>query len=223
MISQKSSGTFTSAGVLSAFAASICCITPVISLLAGSSSIAASISWVEPARPYLIALSISFLALAWYLKLNPVKMDNTDCDCKTTKEPSFFQSKTFLSVITVFAMLMLTFPLYAKMFYPQQKIQAASPTAGDNKEQARFYIQGMSCADCESEVNNKLSKVNGVTAYKTSYENKNGMVTFDKSKVDIKTIETAINKTGYKVKSIEICEKNKSCLKRSGNSCCDKQ
>ncbi|HEU4634309.1 MAG TPA: mercuric transporter MerT family protein, partial [Flavisolibacter sp.] len=73
MISIKSSGTFSSAGVLSAIAASLCCITPVIALLAGSSSIAANFSWIEPARPYLIALSISVLALAWYVKLKPAK------------------------------------------------------------------------------------------------------------------------------------------------------
>ena len=51
MISIKSSGTFTGAGVLSAIAASLCCIAPVIALLAGGSSIAASFSWIEPARP----------------------------------------------------------------------------------------------------------------------------------------------------------------------------
>ncbi|RYE48387.1 MAG: heavy metal transporter, partial [Sphingobacteriales bacterium] len=49
MISIKSPGTYTSAGLLSAFAASLCCITPVIALLAGSSSIAANFSWIEPA------------------------------------------------------------------------------------------------------------------------------------------------------------------------------
>ena len=73
MISIKSSGTFTGAGALSAIAASLCCITPVIALLAGSSSIAANFSWIEPARPYLIGLSIVVLVFAWYLKLNQLK------------------------------------------------------------------------------------------------------------------------------------------------------
>ena len=86
MISIKSSGTFTSAGVLSAIAASLCCITPVIALLAGSSSIAANFSWIEPARPYLIGLSIAVLVFAWYLKLKPAKPNNMDCDCENNKE-----------------------------------------------------------------------------------------------------------------------------------------
>ena len=202
MISIKSSSTFTGAGVLSAIAASLCCITPVIALLAGSSSIAANFSWIEPARPYLIGLSIAVLAFAWYLKLKPAKTNDMDCNCETTKKASFLQSKTFLGIVTVFAILMMTFPLYAKVFYPKPKAQATLAMV-DNKQQVKFTIQGMTCEACEEHVNNELSKVNGVLAYKTSYANRSSLVTFDKSKVDEKTIEAAINKTGYKVKSYD--------------------
>jgi len=204
MISIKSSGTFTGAGVLSAVAASLCCITPVIALFAGSSSIAANFSWIEPARPYLIGISIAVLAFAWYLKLKPTKTNDMDCNCETTKKPSFLQSKTFLGIVTVFAALMMTFPLYAKMFYPNPKAQTTALTVVDNKQQVKFTIQGMTCAGCEEHVNNELSKVAGVLSYKTSYASRSSMVTFDKSKVEIKTIETAINNTGYQVKEYKL-------------------
>jgi copper chaperone CopZ len=200
MISIKSPGTFTSAGVLSAFAASLCCITPVIALLAGSSSIAANFSWIEPARPYLIGLSIAVLAFAWYQKLKPAKTNDMDCNCETTKKASFLQTNFFLGIVTLFAILMMTFPLYAKMFYPKPKVQAAMVAEVNNKQQVKFTIQGMTCEGCEEHVNNELSKVTGVIAYKTSYASRSSLVTFDKSKVDVKTIETAINKTGYTVK-----------------------
>lgn len=200
MISIKSPGTYTSAGLLSAFAASLCCITPVIALLAGSSSMAANFSWIDPARPYLIGLSIAVLACAWYVKLKPAKSNDMDCNCETTKKASFLQSKTFLSIVTVFAILMMTFPLYAKMFYPKPKVQAATVAVTDKKQQVNFTIQGMTCEGCEEHVNNELSKVKGVINYKTSYADRNSIVSFDKSKVDVKTIEAAINKTGYKVK-----------------------
>lgn len=207
MISIKSSGTFTGAGVLTAIAASLCCITPVIALLAGSSSIAANFSWIEPARPYLIGLSIAVLVFAWYLKLKPAKTNDMDCNCETTKKTSFLQSKTFLGIVTVFAILMMTFPLYAKVFYPKPKVQAALVVV-DNKQQVKFTIQGMTCEACEEHVNIELSKLNGVLAYKTSYATRSSLVTFDKSKVDEKTIEAAINKTGYKVKSYDFMSAN---------------
>ena len=229
MISIKSSGTFTGAGVLTAIAASLCCITPVIALLAGSSSIAANFSWIEPARPYLIGLSIVVLAFAWYMKLKPVKTKDMDCNCETTKKASFLQSKTFLGIVTVFAILMMAFPSYAKIFYPNPKVQAVTVAVLDNKQQVKFTIQGMTCAGCEEHVNNELSKVNGVLSYKTSYATRSSLVTFDKTKVDEKTIEVAINKTGYKVKSYDLINGNTICktgteklCSDSSKSCCDK-
>ena len=229
MISIKSSGAFSGPGVLSAIAASLCCITPVIALLSGSSSIAANFSWIEPARPYLTGLSIAVLVFAWYLKLKQAKANNMDCNCETTKKASFLQSKTFLGTVTVFAILMMTFPLYAKVFFPKPKIQATILSVVDNKQQVKFTIQGMTCKACEEHVNNELSKVNGVVAYKTSYATRSSLVTFDKSKVDEKTIEAAINKTGYKVKSYE--QINSSIISETGinktcsdsSSCCDKK
>ncbi|RZL16833.1 MAG: mercuric transport protein MerTP [Pedobacter sp.] len=205
----KSTGTFTGAGILSAIAASLCCITPVIALLAGGSSIAANYAWIEPARPYLIGLSIAVLTLAWYIKLKPVKANGIDCNCETTKKASFLQSKTFLSIVTVFAILMMTFPLYARMFYPKPQIKAAIVATIDNRQQVKFTVQGMTCEGCEEHVNNELSKVNGVLTYKTSYANKSSLVTFDKSKVDVKTIEAAINKTGYTAKDYKLISDKK--------------
>ncbi|MEJ7678327.1 MAG: cation transporter [Segetibacter sp.] len=132
-----------------------------------------------------------------------------DSNCDTTKNASFLQTKTFLGIVTVFAFLMMAFPLYAKLFYPKSKVQAATIAAVDNKQQVNFTIQGMTCEGCEEHVNNELSKVNGVLAYTTSYASRNSLVTFDKSKVDVKTIETAINKTGYKVKDYNLTTEKK--------------
>ena len=53
------------AGVLTAITASLCCITPVLAIVAGSSGIAASFSWLEPFRPFLIGLTVLVLGFAW--------------------------------------------------------------------------------------------------------------------------------------------------------------
>ena len=199
----KSSGTLASTSVLTAIAASLCCIVPVVAILAGSSSIVANFSWIEPARPYLIGLSISVLAFAWYLKLKPAKTNDMDCNCEI-KKSSFLQSKPFLAIVTVFAIVMMAFPLYAGIFNPSPKVQAAFVAPVENRKQVKFTIQGMTCAGCEVEVNNELSKVNGVLDYKTSYKNKSSLVTYNPSMVEIKSIEAAISKTGYIVKGYEV-------------------
>ncbi|MDN3654115.1 mercuric transport protein MerTP [Ferruginibacter paludis] len=203
MKSLKSTGTFTGAGVISAIAASLCCITPFIAMLAGSSSITFSFSWIAPARPYLMGLSIGVLVFAWYLKLKPAITKGIDCNCCITNKTSFFQSKRFLIIVTVFALLIMTFPLYAKIFSLIVKTQSTSVAVADDRQQVKFIIQGMGCESCEAEVNTEIAKVNGVLAFRTSYANQCSIVSFDKSKVDAKTIETAISKTGYKVKNYD--------------------
>ncbi|MDF2188650.1 mercuric transport protein MerTP [Paraflavitalea sp. CAU 1676] len=225
----RPSGAFIGTSLISAIAASLCCITPVIAMLAGSSSLAANFSWLEPARPYLIGLSIIVLAFAWFQQLKPVKTSPVDCNCEPTKKASFLQSKGFLGIITLFAILMMTFPLYAKVFYPDPKGPEKAIAAVDNKQQAKFTIQGMTCKSCEDHVNNELSKVPGILTYTTSYAAKNSLVTFDPSKVDLKVISEAIGKTGYKVRNYELidgtsagsCEKDSSCSE-DGKACCEK-
>ena len=197
MKQEASSKAVASVGTFAAVAASLCCITPLLALLAGSSSMAANFSWIAPARPYLIGLSIVVLLFAWYQQLKHTsKMD--DCNCEPSKKPTFLQSKSFLSIVTIGAIVMMTFPLYAKMFYPKPKVQAVPVAVIKNKEQVSYNIEGMTCEACEEHVNIELSKVKGVVAYKTSYANKNSVITFDKSIVDITKIEATINNTGYK-------------------------
>jgi mercuric ion transport protein len=228
MLNIKTPATLTGAGLISAIAASLCCITPVVALVAGSSSLAASFSWLEPARPFLVGLSLGVLALAWYFKVKPVTSTNKEC-CETTKKTSFFQSQTFLLLVTLFALLMMAFPLYANLFYSKPKTQVASITPTNSTQQAIFTIQGMSCAGCEEHVNKELSKENGVAAFTTSYLKRSSLVSFDNSKTGIKTIEAAINRSGYKVKSYELIttpntlnKNSPSCSKGSGKSCCEK-
>src|SRR5258706_11743507 len=96
-------GKLAGTSVITAIAASLCCITPVLALIAGSGSIASTFSWIEPVRPYLIGLTIAVLGFAWYQKLKPQPTD--DCGCATSEKPKFLHSKTFLLLVTVFAAL----------------------------------------------------------------------------------------------------------------------
>ncbi len=89
------------------------------------------------------------------------------------------------------------------MFYPGPKVQAPPVATVNNMQQVKFTIQGMTCEACEEYVNNELSKIAGISGYKTSYATRSSLVTFNKSKVDVKTIEAAITKTGYKVKNYD--------------------
>ena len=182
--------------ILTAITASLCCITPVLALIAGTSGVASTFSWIEPFRPYLIGLTILVLLFAWYHKLTPEK--EIDCECETDKKPKFIQSKTFLGVVTVFAIVMLAFPYYSSMFYPNSEKQIVVVDKSNIKT-TEYKISGMTCASCEAHVNHEVIKLNGIVNSKTSYENGNAIIEFDETKTNELEIEKAINATGYKV------------------------
>lgn len=184
-------------GIITAIAASLCCITPVLTLFIGVSGFASTFSWLEPARPYLIGITIFTLGFAWYQKIKPQKQ--TDCHCEETKRKSnFLQGKMFLGLITVFTGLMLAFPSYSHIFYPKvdnQKVVASQ----SHIKTVEFTISGMTCEACGDHVNHEVNKLPGIISSTASYQNKNAVVAFDNSKTTIDKIRQAINSTGYMV------------------------
>ena len=192
----KSENKLISAGLLTAITASLCCITPVLALIAGTSGIASTFSWIEPFRPYLIGLTILVLGFAWFQKLKP--RNEIDCDCETEEKPKFIQSKKFLGIVTVFAIVMLAFPYYSGIFYPNTEKQIMIVDKSNIKT-TEFKISGMTCASCEEHVNQEVNKLNGILISKASYENGNAIIEFDKTKTNKTEIEKAINSTGYTV------------------------
>ncbi|CAM1347804.1 MULTISPECIES: mercuric transport protein MerTP [Tenacibaculum] len=182
--------------VITAITASLCCITPVLALIAGTSGIASTFSWLEPFRSYLIGFTVLVIGFAWYQKLK--SRNEIDCECETDEKPKFMQSKTFLAIVTVFAIVMLAFPYYSGIFYSNMEKQIVIVDKSDIKT-TEFKINGMTCASCEEHVNHEVNKLNGILNSKASYESGNAIVEFDKTKTNETEIEKAINSTGYKV------------------------
>ena len=191
-----------SAGLFAAIVASLCCITPVFSLLAGVSGIAATFSWMEPFRPYLIVLTIGILGFAWYQKLRPRTAEEIACACEDDTKPSFWQSKRFLGIITVFAGLMLTFPSYSHVFYSSggnmsTPVFVEQDTTKTNK--IVIDVKGMTCAGCENHIEHEVGLLKGVKSVEASYSTGSATIEYLPAILEEKKIIEAINKTGYKV------------------------
>lgn len=194
---QSNSLAFTS--LLTAVSASLCCITPVLALLAGSSGIAATFSWVEPFRPWLISFTVIVLAFAWYQKLRPKSKEETECLCEDDEKPSFWQSRKLLGIVTVFVALILIFPYYVGSFYPETELSKIENTQLQTTYE--INIVGMTCTGCEEHVKLEIGKLPGISALEVSYEKANAVVTFDESQTDLEQVKAAVAVTGYKVES----------------------
>jgi copper chaperone CopZ len=201
MSSKSKSGKLAGAGIISAITASLCCITPVLALISGASGAASSLSWMEPFRPYLLGITVFVLAFAWYQKLKPRTDEEIQCDCEEDEKPPFMQSKLFLGLVTVFAVVMMAFPYYAKVFYPKEVQKEIVMIDKANLQKVAFNIDGMTCEACASHIANEINKVNGVYLVIPSFQNKNISIQFDTTKTNESQLEKAINTTGYKVKN----------------------
>ena len=197
---KKQSNSLAVTSLLTAVSASLCCITPVLALLAGSSGIAATFSWLDPFRPWLIGITVVVLAFAWYQKLKPRSAQEIECECEDDEKPSFWHSKKFLGIVTVFAVVLLAFPYYADAFYPETNLSVLEYTNLESTYE--INITGMTCSGCEEHVKLEIGKLSGISGLEVSYEKANAVVTFDESKTNIDEVKAAVDNTGYKVESI---------------------
>jgi len=188
-------------GVVTAIAASLCCITPVLALISGVTGAASTFSWMEPIRPYLLGITILVLAFAWYQKLKPRTAEEIQCDCDEDEKKPFMQTKTFLSLVTVFAVLMMAFPYYGDIFYPKADKQVVV-VSSSNIQEVKFNVNGMTCSSCEEHVKHAVNGLPGILKVTANYEEGSAIVQFDDSKTSKDEIVKAIDATGYKVKNL---------------------
>lgn len=182
------------AGLFAAFVASLCCVTPVAAFLAGVSGVASTFSWVEPFRPYLIGLTALLLGFAWYQKLKP----QWDPECACEENPSLWNTKGFLGIVTVLAALLVAFPYYSDAFFPKQE-QKVVYVQESEIQTITLDIKGMTCTGCEATVKNAANSVEGVLEANASYDTGKATIKYDQNKTDREAIVSAINKTGFTI------------------------
>lgn len=181
-------------GVVAAIAASSCCIPPVLAAIAGVGGASSSMSWMEPYRPYLIGLAILAIGYAWYSHFKPKEADDCGCDIEKSK---WYQSKTFLISMTLFAVLSIGFPYYSGRFFPDN----AKNVVVENKEDlvtVEVTIDGMTCDACQNHVDHAVNELDGIVSIETSYNKGNSIIAFDKTQTNQEEIKKAVESTGYK-------------------------
>jgi len=201
MKTKKSNATkLAGAGILTAVAASLCCITPVLALFSGAAGAASAFTWMEPFRPYLIGITVLVLGVAWYQKLKPQKAGDPDCACEEEEgKTPFLQSKLFLGLVTAFAVLMMAFPYYSPLFYPDNQKEVIV-VQQNNIRTLHLNVEGMTCSSCNNTVENAAFHAEGVLDARADFRTGKAVVKYDKSKASQDKIIHAIDATGYKAK-----------------------
>lgn len=180
--------------ILTSTSASLCCIVPVLGVIGGSSSLLSSIAWLEPIRPFFITATLGVLGFAWYRAFKPKSEE--ECGCEPKRKP-ITESKKFLGAVTIFSLLLLSFPTYSKYLVQDNKSRVPEVDQTVNTT-INLKVYGMTCPSCELHVEKEVIKLPGITTVKASYDESSTIVEFNPKKVDANKIIEAINKTGYK-------------------------
>ncbi len=191
------------AGIITSLLASLCCITPLLVMLAGLGGLASSFSWIEPLRPYLIALTVLVLGFAWYGQLKNKKNKDIECDCENEEKPGFTQSRLFLGIVTVFAVLMIAFPYYSDIFYGGRATQTEMSKNGDIIN-LNLKVNDMTCESCALSIQQAITELPGLIDSEMDYEKEEAYIKINKKKLSVQNLIEVINQTGYKVRKYTI-------------------
>jgi len=197
-------------GIITALLASLCCITPVLSVLGGLGGIATTFSFIEPLRPYLIGLTVMVLGYAFYKTYAPKKNGAIECACETdeldgnsTGKIKFISSKKFLWIITAVSAILITFPYYSAVFFSSESDNVVI-IQSDNVVKTRLDIEGMTCIACEKSIDHALKSKKGVVSATSSYKTGIAFVEYDTTKVNPEQLKSVVeDKVGYKVKNVK--------------------
>ncbi len=173
---------FTVAALVSGLIASLCCIGPAAAALFGIGTLG-WLSALEMFRPYLIPLSLGFVAFAFYLS-HRARKNCRDATCTT--DPTRSPRGVWIGGILTIALLAFPFlPL------PGNSEVISKATVID--------VEGMTCGGCEKLVESVVGKLEGVTAVRANSSEGNVHVSFDSARVNVSSIVESINReTAYK-------------------------
>lgn len=199
---------FRNSAIVTALLASLCCITPVLAILGGLSGIASAFSFLKPLRPYFIAFTIIILGYAFYNAYKPKNKDEVECACEdneTKAKKDFLNSKAFLWLVSMIAVVLITFPYYSQTFFPQT--QNTLVINSNHIVKAKLEIEGMSCTSCEQSIDYALKSEKGVLSAQSSYKTGIAYVEYNPLKVQPEQLKKTVeNKVGYKVNKIQTIE-----------------
>lgn len=176
-------------GVVAGLVASLCCITPLLSLGLGLGSFAAataSATW----RPVFLLLTVLLLGLAWYLVYRRPKTGCGDGAC--ARRPGRFM-RASLWAGTLTAILAAVYPWVAGGLQGA----APAPAAVSSGESFSVSIPTMDCAACARDIEAALHGAPGMLQARVSYATKAAEVSFDPDITDRAKLLTLIDETGF--------------------------
>lgn len=187
--------------VLSALAASLCCVGPLLFVVLGLGAFSAA-TVLDTARPFLLAAAVLLLAFGFYRTYFRREAACAPGEACATK-PINRASRAGLWLASIAVITFALSPYYAgavaRRFSakPPPSNSQAQATAQPAVARATFKVSGMTCSSCETTIKLALERTPGVRRSEVSYDRREAIVEYEPNATSVEKLREAINQTGY--------------------------
>lgn len=193
--------------VLAAFAASLCCVGPLLFVALGLGAFGAA-SIFESMRPWLLSVTAVFLAVGFYRTYFKRESSCAPGEACETK-PANRAGRAGLWIASTLVLAFAFSPYYIGSLAARLTTRAATTNAQKSQAavssataRATFAVEGMTCASCETTLRLALERAAGVRHAEASYQNGEALVEYDPTLTTPDKLRAAIDETGYKVTAV---------------------
>jgi copper chaperone CopZ len=186
--------------VVSALASSACCWLPLLLMGIGLSA-AGITTFFERFRPLFLIVAAVLLGLGFYLNYFRKERCAPGEACATPNPRLRKMNRGMLWISTALVIAFALFPNYVGHLFGVQPTAAESTTA--STDTWTIAIDGMTCAGCETAVNQSLAEVPGVVNAKASFDAANATLSVDTVNPPTRlALAAAVGKAGYNLVSL---------------------
>ncbi len=191
--------------VIGAVAASICCVGPLVLLALGvGGAWVSSLTVLEPYRPFLILITLSFLGYAFYRVYRKPEAEECEDGSYCANPKSDRINKISLWIVTVLVLGLIAFPYVVPTGTAASSSQQTSqPQQPVHTKQVVLKVDGMTCNGCVLTVNKSLKKLPGVLNASITLKPPRATVEYDPTKVTPEQMIWATTDAGYPASVLE--------------------
>lgn len=184
--------------IAGAILARLCCIGPVMLLLFGVSLAGAGV--FLGARPYLLAIAFSLLAIALYRSYRSAAA----CQAGETCAPGGLRrQRRMLWAALALVVLLAAFPYYGgaltARLVPRSNAKQESSQSAASLQHAVFRVEGMDCPSCAQLLERTLREIPGVQKAAVSFELKRAELDYDPGRTAMEEIQKTVEAAGYRL------------------------
>ena len=179
--------------VVSAIAASVCCVGPLVLLALGvSGAWIGNLTALEPYRPIFMMVTLGFLGFAFYRVYWKSKAESCLPGSSCANPRSDRINKAILWMITALILGLFAFPRVAPYLFASVTAEERVPTTHEILE-----VKNLTCASCTVTVKKSLTRLDGVKRAEVTLNPPEAVVAFDPAKISIEDLVRATTNAGY--------------------------